>query len=127
MCEYSGNASIDIDLVTTLCVSTLYSGVIAKQYKEIREGIHTIVVKTLFDPLALKEHFSGRKKYIQEMLHLGRLSKPRYSCITKILNLFCHLEHHFGSLLNSEAANRIIERKINLALARPEGTSMVGS
>lgn len=76
------------------------TGVIAKQYKEIREGIHTIVVETLFDPVALKEHFSGRKKYIQEMLHL---------------------EHHFGSLLNSEAANRIIERKINLALARPEG------
>ena len=49
---------------------------IAKRYKEIREGIHTIVVGTLFDPVALKEHFSGRKKYIQEMLHLGRLSKP---------------------------------------------------
>ena len=90
---------------------------IAKRYKEIREGIHTIVVETLFDPLALKEHFSGRKKYIQEMLHLGRLSKPEYtSNIT-----FYPLEHHFGSLLNSEAANRIIERKINLALARPEG------
>ena len=51
----------------------IHSGIIAKQYKEIREGIHNIVVETLFDPVALKEHFSGRKKYIQEMLHLGRL------------------------------------------------------
>ena len=94
---------------------------IAKQYREIREGIHTIVVETLFDPVALKEHFSGRKKYIQEMLHLGRLTKPGYKLFVtpKLTNL---LEHHFGSLLNSEAANRIIERKINLALARPEGT-----
>lgn len=101
-----------------------YSGVIAKQYREIREGIHTIVVETLFDPVALKEHFSGRKKYIQEMLHLGRLTKPGYICNTKTYHntMFYILEHHFGSLLNSEAANRIIERKINLALARPEGT-----
>lgn len=51
----------------------IHSGIIAKQYKEIREGIHNIVVENLFDPVALKEHFSGRKKYIQEMLHLGRL------------------------------------------------------
>ena len=49
------------------------SGVIAKRYKEIREGIHNIVVETLFDPEKLKEHFSGRKKYVQEMLHLGML------------------------------------------------------
>lgn len=37
------------------------------------------------------------------------------------MTTFYFLEHHFGSLLNSEAANRIIERKINLALVRPEG------
>ena len=49
------------------------SGVIAKRYKEIREGIHNIVVETLFDPEKLKDHFSGRKKYVQEMLHLGKL------------------------------------------------------
>ena len=96
------------------------SGVIAKRYKEIREGIHSIVVETLFDPVALKEHFSGRKKYIQEMLHLGIVS-VRFSSATKGVS-FCLLEHHFGSLLNSEAANRIIETKIDLALAQPEGT-----
>ena len=35
--------------------------------------------------------------------------------------MFSFIEHHFGSLLNSDAANRIIETKIDLALARPQG------
>jgi len=33
-----------------------------------------------------------------------------------------HTETHFGSLLNSNAANQIIDRKIDAVLARPEGT-----
>ena len=59
----------------------LHSGVIAKRYKEIREGIHSIVVENLFDPVALKEHFSGRKKYIQEMLHLGMQIDSLYETV----------------------------------------------
>ena len=47
------------------------SGVIAKQYKEIRGSIKRIVVNTLFDPSALEEYFTGHKKYAVEMLHLG--------------------------------------------------------
>ena len=48
-----------------------HSGVIAKQYKEIRESIRRIVVNTLFDPSAVSEYFSGEKKYAIEMLQLG--------------------------------------------------------
>ena len=35
------------------------------------------------------------------------------------------LEKQFGSLLNSEAATQIIDRKIDAALARPEGNNVV--
>ena len=36
-------------------------------------------------------------------------------------------ETHFGSLLNSDAANRIIDKKIDVALARPEGGVLIAS
>jgi hypothetical protein len=49
----------------------MYRGVVAKQYKELREGIRRIVVNTLFDPTAVSKYFSGQRKYAIEMLHLG--------------------------------------------------------
>ena len=49
----------------------IYRGVVAKQYKELREGIRRIVVNTLFDPTAVSKYFSGQRKYAIEMLHLG--------------------------------------------------------
>jgi hypothetical protein len=76
------------------------TGVVAKQYKELREGIRRIVVNTLFDPTAVSKYFSGQRKYAIEMLHLGP---------------------HFGGLLDSPAANTIVEQKIDSALAGPEG------
>ena len=48
------------------------SGVIAKQYKPIREGIRHIVVNTLFDPAAVREYFSDQKKHPVEIVHLGK-------------------------------------------------------
>jgi hypothetical protein len=63
------------------------TGVIAKQYKEIRDSIRRIVVNTLFDPAAVSEYFSGQKKYAIEMLHLGIRTLP---CDQLFISLVCY-------------------------------------
>ena len=53
------------------------------------------------------------------MLHLGiytLANKPFY-----IIGLIIYAGHHFGGLLDSAAANMIVEQKIDSALAGPEG------
>ena len=98
----------------------IYRGVVAKQYKELREGIRRIVVNTLFDPTAVSKYFSGQRKYAIEMLHLGEL--PFCSTIYYSNSVWCLvLGPHFGGLLDSPAANTIVEKKIDSALAGPEG------
>ena len=67
-----------------------HSGVIAKQYKEIRESIRRIVVNTLFDPSAVSEYFSGEKKYAIEMLQLG-IHVHRYTKLSSLYNYSCCL------------------------------------
>ena len=80
-------------LLTLGFVQYACSGVIAKQYKEIRESVRQIVVETLFDPTALKEYFAGRKKSVREMLLLGTCdAKYLYQvqvCTCKVGNSYC--------------------------------------
>ena len=71
-----------------------HSGVIAKQYKEIRDSIRRIVVNTLFDPAAVSEYFSGQKKYAIEMLHLGIRTLP---CDRLFISLVCYCYIHRSS------------------------------
>ncbi len=48
-----------------------HRGVFAKKYKEIRESIKRMVVESLFDPVALRLYFTGRKKSLREIFQLG--------------------------------------------------------
>ena len=63
------------------------------------------------------------KTGVEPLLHklYAALYGKGHSVNTAVIPSFSTVETHFGSLLDSEAANQIIERKLDAALARPEG------
>ena len=99
---------------------------IEKHYRAIRESIQSIVVNTLFDPMALKEYFSGGNPQVRRMLNLGE-PRPLLSHTPLLSTLYYFPEAQFGSLLDSEVASAIIDSKIDSALARPEGGQLLES
>lgn len=91
-----------------------FSGLIQKHYEEIINGFRDVIVDVIFDTEQLQSFFSEKDERIRKILKLGN---------TLVFGFiyFCTLESRVSGLLDSDAAQKVIDSKIDSILASPQG------
>ena len=100
----------------------IYSGVIKTHYKDILNGFRSVILDVIFDVQKLQQFFSGKNEKVQKMLKLGTSSQAIYYCYNILL-----IDAQIGGLLNSDAANTVIDQKIDNILSSPQGNYAINS